>query len=131
MDGRLVLLGFIVVIAFVVTRDLAPARPAEVLARERAADAVLVEVDRAQQCRWTRRNAYADTVPSLLFTGGRFMRTALQNQLDIQLEASADRQLYRLRVTGELVDAQLERRGGELVRLEVGDRPAPRLKSGC
>jgi hypothetical protein len=131
VDGRLVLLGLIVVIAFVVTRDLEPARPAAVLARERAADAVLVEVDRAQQCRWHRRNAYADTVPSLLFTGGRFMRTALQNQLDIQLEASADRQLYRLRVTGDLVDAQLERRGGELVRLEVGDRPPPRLKSGC
>jgi hypothetical protein len=131
VDGRLVLLGLIVVIAFVVTRDLEPARPAAVLARERAADAVLVEVDRAQQCRWNRRNAYADTVPSLLFTGGRFMRTALQNQLDIQLEASADRQLYRLRVTGDLVDARLERHGGELVRLEVGDRPAPRLARRC
>jgi hypothetical protein len=131
VDGRLVLLGLIIALTFVVARDLEPARPAAVLARERAADAVLVEVDRAQQCRWGRRHAYADTVPSLLFTGGRFMRTALQNELDIQLEASADRQVYRLRVTGNLADASLERRGGELVRLEVGDRPAPRLATRC
>ena len=131
VDGRLVLLGLIVVIAFAVARDLEPARPAEVLARERAADHVLVEIDRAQQCRRARRNAYADTVPSLLFTGGRFMRTALQNELDIQLEASADRQDYRLRVTGDMVDVALERRGADVVALEVGDRPAPRLPEGC
>jgi hypothetical protein len=131
VDGRLVLLGLIVAIAFVVARDLEPARPAEVLARERAADAVLVEIDRAQLCRRARRNAYADTVPSLLFTGGRFMRTALQNELDIQLEASADRQDYRLRVTGDMVDASLERRGADLVALEVGDRPAPRVAERC
>ena len=127
VDGRLVLLGLIVTIAFVVARDMQPARPAAVLARERAADAVLVEIDRAQLCRRSRRHAYADTVPSLLFTGGRFMRTALQNELDIQLEASADRQDYRLRVTGDMVDVALERRGADLVALEVGDRPAPRL----
>ncbi len=131
VDGRLVLLGLIIGLTFVVARDLEPARPAAVLARERAADAVLVEVDRAQQCRWARRRAYADTVPSLLFTGGRFMRTALQNELDIQLKASADRQVYRLRVIGDLVDASLERRGADLVALEVGDRPAPRLARRC
>jgi hypothetical protein len=131
VDGRLVLLGLIIGLTFVVARDLEPARPAAVLARERAADSVLVEVDRAQQCRWTRRHAYADTVPSLLFSGGRFMRTALQNKLDIQLEASADGQVYRLRVIGDLVDASLERRGADLVRLEVGDRPAPRLARAC
>jgi hypothetical protein len=131
VDGRLVLLGLIVAIAFVAARDLEPARPAAVLARERAADSVLVELDRAQLCRLARRRAYADTVPSLLFTGGRFMRTALQNELDIQLDTSADGQVYRVRITGDLVDASLERRGAELVRLEVGDRPAPRLSSGC
>jgi hypothetical protein len=131
VDGRLVLLGLIIALTFAVARDLEPARPAAVLARERAADAVLVEVDRAQQCRWRRRQSYADTVPSLLFTGGRFMRTALQNQLDIQLETSADRQVYRLRVTGDLVDVELERRGADLVALEVGDRPAPRLALRC
>jgi hypothetical protein len=127
VDGRLVLLGLIIVLTFAVARDLEPARPAAVLARERAADAVLVEVNHAQQCRWRHRHAYADTVPSLLFTGGRFMRMALENDLDIQLEASADRQVYSLRVTGELVDASLERRGAAVARLEVGDRPAPRL----
>ena len=131
VDGRLVLLGLIVAIAFVVARDLDPARPAAVLARERAADAVLVEIDRAQRCRMARRHSYADTVPSLLFTGGRFMRTALQNKLDIQLGTSDDGQAYELRVTGDMVDSSLERRGADLVRLEVGDRPAPRLSSGC
>jgi hypothetical protein len=131
VDGRLVLLGLIVAIAFVVARDLEPARPAAVLARERAADAVLVEIDRAQLCRLARRRSYADTVPSLLFTGGRFMRTALQNELDIQLGTSDDGQAYELRVTGDMVDASLERHGADLVRLEVGDRPAPHLSTGC
>ena len=59
------------------------------------------------------------------------MRTALQNKLDIQLGASAGRQGYRLRVIGDLVDASLERRGADLVALEVGDRPAPRLARRC
>jgi len=71
-----VLLGLIVAITFVAARDLDSARPAAVLARERAADAVLVEVDRAQLCRLARRHAYADTIPSLLFTGGTFMHHA-------------------------------------------------------
>ena len=129
MDGRLVLLGLIVVIAFVAARDLEPARPAAVLARERAADAVLVEVDRTQLCYRQRRRRYAETVPSLLFAGGHFMRLALRHDLDIQLAASGD--AYALRVTGEQVDVALQRRGADLVRLEVGDRPAPRVARGC
>jgi hypothetical protein len=131
VDGRLVLLGLIVAITFVVARDLEPARPAAVLARERAADAVLVEVDRAQLCRLARRHAYADTIPSLLFTGGTFMRTALSHDLDIHLRTSADGQVYRQRITGDGIDAVLERRGTGLVRLEVGDRPPPQLAHGC
>jgi hypothetical protein len=131
VDRRLVLLGLIVAITYVVARDMEPARPAEVLARERAADAVLVEIDRAQLCRLARRHAYADTVPSLLFTGGRFMRTALSNELDIHLRTSADGQVYRQRITGEGIDTVLERRGTGLVRFEVGDRPPPRLAKGC
>ena len=129
MDGRLVLLGLIVVIAFVAARDLEPARPAAVLARERAADAVLVEVDRTQLCYRQRRRRYAETVPSLLFAGGHFMRLALRHDLDIQLDASGD--AYALRVTGEQVDVALQRRGADLVRLEVGDRPIPRLAERC
>ena len=129
MDGRLVLLGLIVVIAFVAARDLEPARPAAVLARERAADAVLVEVDRTQLCYRQRRRRYAETVPSLLFAGGHFMRLALRHDLDIHLDASGD--AYALRVTGEQVDLALQRRGADLVRLEVGDRPAPRVSTSC
>lgn len=131
MDGRLVLLGLIVAIAFVVARDLEPARPAAVLARERAADAVVVEIDRAQLCRMARRHAYADTIPSLLFTGGRFMRTALSNDLDIHLRTSAGGQAYRQRITGDGIDTVLERRGTGVVRFEVGDRPLPRLAEQC
>ena len=59
------------------------------------------------------------------------MRTALSNNLDIHLDTSEDGQVYRQRITGEGVDVGLERRGADLVRLEVGDRPAPRLARGC
>jgi hypothetical protein len=129
VDGRLVLLVLIVVITFVVARDLEPARSAGQLARERAADAVLVEVDRTQQCYRQRRRRYAETVPSLQFAGGHFMRLALRHELDIQLEASGDG--YAQRITGAGIDAVLERRGHEVVRLEVGDRAEPRLAAGC
>ena len=129
MDGRLVLLALIVVITFVVARDLEPARSAEQLARERAADAVLVEVDRTQQCYRERRRRYAGTIPSLQFAGGRFMRTALRYDLDIHLRADGD--AYVQRITGAGIDTVLERRGEEVVRLEVGDRARPPLASRC
>jgi hypothetical protein len=133
MDGRLVLLGLIVVMAVIVTRDMDPARPtAEAradLARERAADVVLVEVDRTQLCYRERRRRYAETIPSLQFAGGHFMRTALTHDLDIQLDATGDG--YIQRITGADVNSVLERRGTEVVRLEVGDRAAPRLAGRC
>jgi hypothetical protein len=129
VDGRLVLLGLIVVITFVVARDMEPARSAEQIARDRAVDAVLVEVDRTQLCYRQRRRRYAETVPSLQFAGGHFMRVALRNELDIHLAASGDG--YVQRITGEDVNAMLERRGAEVVRLEVGDRAAPRLATSC
>lgn len=127
MDGRLVLLGLIVVIAVVVARDMEPARSAALAARERAVDAVLVEVDRTQQCYFRRRQRYTDSIPSLQFARGRFMRTALTHQLDIELRTLPGG--YVQRVSGEGVDALLERRGGAVVRLEVGDRPKPELVS--
>jgi len=129
VDGRLVLLGLIVAMAAIVARDFEPARSAEELARERAVDAVLVEVDRTQQCYRERRRRYAETVPSLQFAGGHFMRTALRHDLDIHLRASGDR--YVQRITGVGVDALLERRGSEVVRLEVAGRAPPRLARGC
>jgi len=129
VDGRLVLLGLIVVIAFVVARNMEPARSAEQLGRERAADAVLVEVDRTQQCYYRGRERYAATIPSLQFARGRFMRTALEHDLDIDLLAAGGR--YVQRVTGEGIDATLERSGTEVVRLDVGDRDPPELATGC
>jgi hypothetical protein len=129
VDGRLVLLGLIVGIAFVVARDLEPTPPPAVLARERAADAVLVEIDRTQQCYFRRRERYTDSIPSLQFARGRFVRTALVNDLDIELRTVPGG--YVQRITGEGVDALLERRGTKVVRLDVGDRPAPRLARGC
>lgn len=129
VDGRFVLLGLIVVIAVFVARDMEPARSAAQLARERAADVVLVEVDRTQQCYYRRRERYAGSVPSLQFAGGHFMRTALRHGFAIQLHADGD--AYVQRITGDGIDATLERRGGELVRLDVGDRPTPRLAAGC
>jgi hypothetical protein len=129
MDGRLVLLGLIAAIAFVVARDMEPAPPPGQLALERAADAVLVEVDRTQQCYYRRRGRYAATIPSLQFDRGRFMRRALENDLDIHLRASGNG--YVQRVSGAGVDSVLERRDTAVVRLEVSGREAPRLAPGC
>lgn len=136
MDGRFVLLGLIVVIAGTTARNLQPVRPpGEELAdraRERAIDAVLVEVDRAQLCYLDRRSQYADTIPSLQFARGHFMRLALTHDLDITLHTSADGKSYQERVTGLDVEAALlERRGREVTRVEVGDRPPPQVAASC
>jgi hypothetical protein len=129
MDGRLVLLGLFVVAGLVVARDMEPARSAEQLARERAADRVLVEVDRTQLCYRERRRRYAETIPSLQFAGGHFMRTALREDLDIHLRATGDG--YVQRITGVGVSSVLERRGADVVHLDVGDRAAPQPASRC
>ena len=135
MDGRIVLLGFIVVIAGVTARNLQPVRPAGAIAaeqaQERAIDAVLVEVDRAQLCYRRRRDQYADTIPSLAFAGGHYMRTALQNGLDITLETASDGQTYTQRVRCLGVTAVVQRRGIEVMRLDVGDRSPPQLAVSC
>jgi hypothetical protein len=135
VDGRLVLLGFIVVVAGVTARNLEPVRPAGAVAADRAqaraVDAVLVGVDRAQLCYLLRRDQYADTIPSLAFAGGHYMRTALQNGLDITLHTGHDGHSYEQRVTGVGIEAALERRGTEVVRLDVGDRSPPQLATGC
>ena len=135
MDGRIVLLGFIVVIAGVTARNLQPVRPAGAIAaeqaQERAIDAVLVEVDRAQLCYRRRRDQYADTIPSLAFAGGHYMRTALQNGLDITLETASDGQTYTQRVRGLGVTGVVQRRGIEVMRLDVGDRSPPQLAVSC
>ena len=135
MDGRLVLLGFIVVLAGVTARNLQPVRPAGALqaerASERAVDAVLVDVDHTQQCYFRRRDRYADTVPSLQFAGGRFMRLALQHDLDISLRVEDDARWYQVRVSGFGVRGVLERRGPTLERLDVGDRAKPAVARAC
>jgi hypothetical protein len=114
MDGRLVLLGLIVVIAVVVARDMEPAPTPH----ERAAVAVLVEVDRVQQCMFRRRERYADSTQSLQLWRGRFMRTAYENELDIQLRTYPGG--YAQRVTGAGVALRLERRGAEVLDVPDG-----------
>ena len=135
MDGRLVLLGFIVVLAGVTARNLDPVRPEGAAAAERASEralaAVLVDVDHTQQCYFRRREQYADTVPSLQFAGGRFMRLALRNDLDITLNTRDDGRWYQVRVTGFGIDGVIERDGRELVRVDVGDRAKPVVTDGC
>lgn len=135
MDGRLVLLGLIVVLAGVAARNLQPVAPegaaAAERATERAVDAVLVDVDHTQQCYFRRRQRYADTVPSLQFAGGRFMRLALGNDLDITLRTRHDGRWYQVRVSGFGVDGVLERDGEELARVDVGDRSQPLVAAGC
>ena len=135
MDGRLVLLGFIVVVAGVTARNLEPVRSAGAAAaeraQERAVDAVVVGVDQAQLCYLGRRDTYADTIPSLAFAGGHYMRTALQNGLDITLRTTDGGRSYQQRVDGAGVHGVLERRGREVVRLDVGDRSPPQLATTC
>jgi hypothetical protein len=135
VDGRLVFLGFIVVLAGVTARNLQPVRPAGAVAaehaREQAVDAVLVDVDRTQLCYFRRRGLYADTVPSLQFAGGRFMRLALQNDLDITLRTKGAGRWYQARVTGFGINGVLERDGPDIVRLDVGDRAKPTVARGC
>lgn len=115
--------------AVLVARDMQPARSAAQVARDRAAEAVLVEIDRTQQCYFRRRERYTDSIPSLQFARGRFMRTAYLNELDIDLRLVPGG--YVQQITGEGVSLLLERRGSEVVRLETGDRPEPALARGC
>jgi hypothetical protein len=135
VDGRFVLLGFIVVVAGVTARNLQPVRPAGAIAseqvREQAIDAVLVEVDRAQLCYLRRRDQYADTIPSLAFAGGHYMRTALRHGLDITLRTSRGGKSYEQHVVGDGIRGVVERRGLEVVRLDVGDRSPPQLATHC
>jgi hypothetical protein len=135
VDGRLVLLGFIVVVAGVTARNLTPVQSTGTVAMEhaqqRAVDAVLVGVDQAQLCYRSRRDQYADTIPSLAFAGGHNKRTALQNGLDITLHTTRGGRSYQQRVTGVGVEATVARRGLEVVRLDVGDRSPPQLATGC
>ena len=135
MDGRLVLLGLIVVLAGVTARNLQPVQSAGATqaerARELAADAVLVDVDHTQLCYFRRRGQYADTIPSLQFAGGRFMRLALQHDLDISLRTRDEGRWYQVRVTGYGIDGVLERGGDRLARLDVGDRASPAVADAC
>jgi hypothetical protein len=135
VDGRLVFLGFIVVLAGATARNLQPVRPegavAAERARERAIDLVLADVDHTQLCYRRRRGQYADTVPSLQFAGGRFMRPALQNDLDITLHTNDGGDQYEVRVSGLGINAELERHGLELAHLDVGDRAKPVLATAC
>jgi len=135
VDGRLVFLGFVVVLAGVTARNLQPVRPAGAAAAERATeravDAVLVDVDHTQLCYFRRRGQYADTIPSLQFAGGRFMRVALRNELDITLRTEDGGRWYQVRVSTFGVDAVLERDSTALARIDVGDRRTPAVASAC
>ena len=135
MDGRFVLLGCIVVVAGFTARNLQPVRPAGAVAAEvaqqRAVDAVLVELDRAQLCYARRRDRYADTLPSLAFAGGHYMRIAIENRLDITLQTHADGYTYEAHVSGSAADGSIGRDGDELSKLDVGGRRAPAVARGC
>ncbi len=126
MDGRLVLLALVVVLAVAIAWDSGPERPRADAAAERTADAVLVEVDCAQQRRWRFRGEYADGVPALgLWGAAEFTRDAREARLDVDVQTSANGRAYALTITGVDELARLERRDGELTRLETGDRARP------
>jgi hypothetical protein len=135
VDGRLVLLGLIVVLAAVTARNLQPVRPpgaeAAELAQQLALDVVIVEVDHAQLCYLRRRDRYADTLPSLAFAGGHYMRKAVENGLDITLQTDPGGTTYTQLVSGNGTRAVVQRRGLEVVRLDVGARSPPQLATHC
>jgi hypothetical protein len=130
VDGRLVLLALVVVLAVAIAVDFGPVQPPqEVRAqeqRERTAAAVLVEVDCAQQRRFRFRGEYAAGVPSLqLWGAAEFARDARVAELDVDVRATLGGRGYAVRVAGIDVLALLERRDGRLTRLDTGDRPRP------
>jgi hypothetical protein len=135
VDGRFVLLGCIVVVAGFTARNLQPVRPAGAvaaeLAQQRAVDAVLIEVDRAQLCYAQRRHEYADTLPSLAFAGGHYMRIAMENHLDITLQTRDSGRKYEAHVSGTGAGGVIARNGEELVKLDVERRHAPLPASSC
>jgi hypothetical protein len=135
VDGRLVFLGFIVVVAGFTARNLQPVRPAGAIAadqaQQRALDAVLIDFDHAQLCYARRRDQYADTISSLQFAGGSYMRIATQHDLDISLFTRDDGQSYAARVSGLGINGVIGRRGAEIDRLDVGGRRPPKPVSGC
>jgi hypothetical protein len=135
VDGRLVFLGLIVVLAGVTARNLQPVRPAGAVAaqqaQERALDTVLIDLDHTQLCYARRRNQYADTIPSLQFAGGRFMRVAMQHDLDISLFSRDGGRSYEARVSGLGIRGVIGRQGAQLTRLDVGDRSDPVPTTAC
>jgi len=135
VDGRLVFLGFIVVLAGFTARNLQPVRPAGAVAAERAQqralDAILIDLDHSQLCYARRRGQYADTIPSLQFAGGSYMRVATTHDLDISLFTRDDGRSYEARVSGLGIHGVIGRRGTRIDRLEVGDRPPPQPVAAC
>jgi hypothetical protein len=135
VDGRLVFLGLVVVLAGFTARDLQPVRPAGAIAAEEAQrhalDAVLVDLDHAQLCYARRRDVYADTISSLQFSGGHYMRIATQHGLDIALLRRDGGKSYEAHVSGAGIDGAIARDGAKLVRLDVGDRRPPVPDSAC
>ena len=126
MDGRLVLLALVVVLAVGIAADFGPRRPEADAAAERTADAVLVEVDCAQQRRWRFRGEYASGLPALqLWGAAEFTRDARMAELDVDVSATEDGRSYAVRIAAADELARLERRDGELTRLETGDRKRP------
>ena len=130
MDGRLVLLALVVVLAVAIAWDFGPVRPPEEVRaqaqRERTADAVLIEVDCAQQRRFRFRGEYAGGVAALgLWGAAEFTRDARVAELDVNVRATLGGRGYAVRVAGTEVLALLERRDGQLTRLDTGDRARP------
>ena len=93
MDGRLVLLGLIVVLAGAAARNLDPVRPAGADAAERASeralDAALVDVDHTQQCYFRRRDRYADAKRELAGRTWKYMHNYADAKDEIVREITA------------------------------------------
>jgi hypothetical protein len=130
VDGRLILLALVVVLAVAIAVDFGPVRPAAderaQQQRERTADAVLVEVDCAQQRRFRFRGEYAGGLPALqLWGAAEFTRDARQAALEVDVRTIRGGRGYALRIAATDVLARLERRDGQLTRLDTGDRARP------
>ena len=87
-----------------------------------------MEVDCAQQRRWRFRGEYANGLPALqLWGAAEFTRDARMAELDVDVSATADGRSYAVRIAAADELARIERRDGELTRLETGDRQRPPL----
>lgn len=100
--------------------------------RERAAERLLLRVDRNQMCHRDRFGRYASRLTDLAVVGASSGLSSIVHQgIAVTLEASRDGKGYLVRITGSDVDLILERRGRSIAGSAVPGKVAEQLQDRC